>query len=72
MATNNDIEKSLWAAADQLWANSNLRSSEFSAPVLGLIFLRYADHKFTQVEMALAKHAEGLRAGLRTGVPARL
>ena len=55
MATNNDIEKRLWAAADQLWANSNLKPSEFSTPVLGLIFLRYADHKFTQVEAALAK-----------------
>ena len=58
MVTNNDIEKRLWAAADQLWANSNLRPSEFSTPVLGLIFLRYADHKFTQVEAALAKRAK--------------
>ena len=46
MATNNDIEKRLWAAADELRANSRLRPSEFSVPVLGLIFLRYADHKF--------------------------
>ncbi len=58
MASNNDIERRLWAAADQLWANSNLRPSEFSTPVLGLIFLRYADHKFTQVEAALAKRAK--------------
>lgn len=28
-------------------ANSKLKSSEYSVPVLGLIFLRYADHKFT-------------------------
>ena len=58
MVTNNDIEKRLWAAADQLWANSNLRPSEFSAPVLGLIFLRYADHKFAQAEAALARKAK--------------
>ncbi len=58
MATNNDIEKRLWAAADQLWANSNLRPSEFSTPVLGLIFLRYADHKFAQAEAALAEKAK--------------
>ena len=50
MAMTNDIEKRLWAAADQLWANSSLKPSEFSAPVLGLIFLRYADHKFSQAE----------------------
>jgi type I restriction enzyme M protein len=58
-ATNNEIEKRLWAAADQLWANSNLRPSEFSTPVLGLIFLRYADHKFTDAEAKLAKVSGG-------------
>jgi type I restriction enzyme M protein len=57
--TNNEIEKRLWAAADQLWANSNLRPSEFSTPVLGLIFLRYADHKFTDAEAKLAKVGDG-------------
>ncbi len=54
-ATNNDIEKRLWSAADQLWANSSLKPSEFSPPVLGLIFLRYADHKFSLAESELAK-----------------
>ncbi len=49
-STNGDIESRLWAAADQLWANSSLRPSEFSNPVLGLIFLRYADHRFTEAE----------------------
>ena len=36
-----DLETRLWAAADQLWANTGLKPSEFSTPVLGLIFLRY-------------------------------
>ena len=49
-STNGDIESRLWAAADQLWANSSLRPAEFSTPVLGLIFLRYADHRFTEAE----------------------
>ncbi len=53
MASNNDIEKRLWSAADQLWANASLRPSELSALVLGLISLRYADHKFTQAEAGL-------------------
>ncbi|MXY27237.1 SAM-dependent DNA methyltransferase, partial [Candidatus Poribacteria bacterium] len=44
-----EIENRLWSAADELRANSRLRASEYSTPVLGLIFLRYADHKFTQV-----------------------
>jgi type I restriction enzyme M protein len=47
-ANTTDIEKRLWEAADDLRANSKLKSSEYSMPVLGLIFLRYADHKFEQ------------------------
>jgi type I restriction enzyme M protein len=56
-----DIEKRLWEAADQLRANSKLKSSEYSVPVLGLIFLRYADYKFTQVEQELAVSQESSR-----------
>ena len=51
----NNIEAKLWAAADELRANSKLKPSEYSAPVLGLIFLRYADYKFR----AVAKELEG-------------
>jgi type I restriction-modification system DNA methylase subunit len=51
MANNHsEIEKRLWASADELRANSKLKSSEYSVPVLGLIFLRYADHKFAIAE----------------------
>ena len=48
------IEKNLWDAANQLRANSGLKSSEYSYPVLGLIFLKYADYKFTFLEKELA------------------
>lgn len=54
------VESRLWAAADQLWANTGLKPSEFSTPVLGLIFLRYADKRFTEVGEALM--AKGLDA----------
>lgn len=54
------IESSLWAAADQLWANTGLKPSEFSNPVLGLIFLRYAEKRFHEVEAKLI--ASGLDA----------
>jgi type I restriction enzyme M protein len=37
------------AAADQLWANSSLKPSEYSVPVFGLIFLKYADCKTSMV-----------------------
>jgi type I restriction enzyme M protein len=54
-ANHNEIEKRLWQAADELRANSKLRSSEYSTPVLGLIFLRYASRKFAEVERELLK-----------------
>lgn len=61
MATiNGDIESKLWAAADQFRANSNLKSSEYSVPVLGLIFLRFADHKFSLAETELRSQAESV------------
>ena len=54
MPTNTtDLEKRLWDAADELRANSKLKSSEYSVPVLGLIFLRYADYRFTKAEQEL-------------------
>ena len=51
------IENRLWTIADELRANSRLRASEYSTPVLGLIFLRYADHKFTQAEREIRETA---------------
>src|SRR5688572_20409948 len=52
-ANTTEIEKRLWDAADELRANSKLKSSEYSVPVLGLIFLRYADQKFARAEEEL-------------------
>ncbi len=61
MATiNGEIESKLWAAADQFRANSNLKSSEYSVPVLGLIFLRFADYKFSLAETKLCSQAESV------------
>ena len=40
------LEKRLWDAADQFRANSGLKAQEYSAPVLGLIFLRFAEVRF--------------------------
>ena len=39
------LEASLWEAADQLRANSKLTSSEYCMPVLGIIFLRHAANR---------------------------
>lgn len=57
-----ELEKKLWSAADELRANSELKSTEYSVPVLGLIFLRYADVRFEQAR----KEIEGKVSGRRT------
>ena len=41
-----ELENRLWDAADELRANSGLKASEYASPVLGLIFLRFADASF--------------------------
>jgi type I restriction enzyme M protein len=62
-ANHNDLEKRLWDAADELRANSKLKSSEYSVPVLGLIFLRYADHKFTEAEKRMPQSSGRRKIG---------
>jgi type I restriction enzyme M protein len=57
------LEDDLWEAADQLRANSKLTASEYSMPVLGLIFLRHATTRFhallPDVEKAVPARATG-------------
>ena len=62
-AANETLEKRLWAAADQLRANSGLTSAQYSTPVLGLIFLRFAEARFTQRRAALDKAGGPSRRG---------
>ena len=45
-----ELKDKLWATADQLRANSGLKATEYAEPVLGLIFLRFADVKYSQYE----------------------
>ncbi len=49
------VQKKLWDAADELRANSGLQASEYSAPVLGLIFLRFAEERFAEAEGRIGK-----------------
>jgi len=42
------LEKRLWNAADQFRANSGLTAAQYSAPVLGLIFLLFAETRFAK------------------------
>ena len=44
------LEDDLWTAATRMRADSDLKLSEFATPVLGLIFLKFADNKYSAVE----------------------
>ncbi|MBY0366459.1 MAG: N-6 DNA methylase [Burkholderiaceae bacterium] len=55
------LEADLWAAADKLRANSDLKASEYSTPVLGLIFLKFADNKYRQHEAAIEQEYQKLK-----------
>ena len=62
MATDlTELQSRLWEAADQLRANSGLRSSEYSTPVLAAIFLLYADQRFGPVHAELEGKGSGRR-----------
>jgi type I restriction enzyme M protein len=50
------LEAELWRASDQLRANSKLTASEYSLPVLGLIFLRHAYNRFASVKDRIEQH----------------
>lgn len=50
------LEAELWRAADQLRANSKLTATEYSMPVLGLIFLRHAYNRFLLVKEEVEKN----------------
>src|SRR5687767_7541979 len=63
------LESRLWAAADQLRANSGLTSAQYSQPVLGLIFLRFAEVRFLGERAVLEQQAKGGRRGSRVDDP---
>lgn len=59
------LEETLWKSADDLRANSDLKSNEYSTPVLGLIFLRFADNRYRQYEEAIQREYQSLKGGRR-------
>ena len=72
------LEKRLWNAADQFRANSGLTAAQYSAPVLGLIFLLFAETRFAKRRAVLLPSpaggggagGEGRRASNRADDPA--
>src|SRR5207302_9269657 len=59
------LEADLWSAADNLRANSDLKSSEYSTPVLGLIFLKFADNNYRRYEVEILAEYQKLKGTRR-------
>lgn len=49
------LENDLWASANSLRAYGGIKAADYAVPVLGLIFLRYADNKYSQYEAEINK-----------------
>lgn len=47
------LEDNLWDAANSLRAYGGIKASDYAVPVLGLIFLRFADNKYSHAEAAI-------------------
>ena len=64
------LEKRLWDSADQFRANSGLKAQEYSGPILGLIFLRFAEVRFAAQRAKLEAAGASSRRGSRIDEPA--
>jgi type I restriction enzyme M protein len=53
MSDNNELEKTLWSAADKL--RNNMDAAEYKHVVLGLIFLKYISDAFDELYQKLAE-----------------
>ena len=69
-AASTSLEKRLWDAADQFRANSGLKAQEYSGPILGLIFLRFAEVRFSVQRGKLEGAGASSRRGSRVDEPA--
>lgn len=53
-----DLEDKLWDSANALRAYGGLKAADYAVPVLGLIFLKFADNKYRQNETQINKTFE--------------
>lgn len=59
------FETTLWQTADSLRANSDMKSTEYSTAVLGLIFLKFADNKYSNYEKEIDAEYKRLKGSRR-------
>jgi len=54
-ALTETLAKRLWDSADQFRANSGLKAQEYSGPILGIVFLRFAAQSRSAVRAFLVR-----------------
>ena len=59
------LKDQLWQTAKTLRAQSDLKSNEYSTPVLGMIFLKFADNKYKQYEQEINNEYNKLKGTRR-------
>lgn len=59
------LKDDLWHAADVLRSGAHLAANKYGQPILGLIFLRYADILFKQHKQEIKAEYEKLKGGRR-------
>lgn len=50
-----ELEDKLWDSANAMRAHGGLKASDYAVPVLGLIFLKFAENKYSQHEPEILK-----------------
>ena len=56
-----NLKDTLWTTADQLRANSGLKSTEYAEPIFSLIFLRFADVKYSKFEPEIKAEFDSIK-----------
>ena len=62
-ANRKQLHERLWSAAVQLRANSGLKLNEISEPILGLIFLKFADVRFNRAKAEIEAERNKITKG---------
>lgn len=66
------VRATLWAAADELRANSKLTPVQYRYPVLGLVFLAHAENRFERVRAEVESRASACNSDFAAQVAAQL
>src|SRR3984885_9206054 len=69
-ANRKQLHERLWSAAIQLRANGGKKLNEISEPILGLIFLKFADVRFKRATTEIAKEYSKISSGRKRAITA--